>query len=127
MPDDPTVVYAGPESRSINVLVILFDGDAASVRGVIANAETSASEAGQPFGDFGPILWIAYNGDVGQIDFVQYVESATGRYLHRRVTKRERTSGNFNTVKLHLAAEEVVVAQRGDFDPRDFSPLDFST
>ena len=127
MTTDPVLAYAGPESRSFDVLVILFGGDAATVRGVLRNFDTSAGEASAAFADAGPVLWIAYNGDVGQIDFVQYVEPATGRYLHRRVTKRERTSGNYNTAKLHLAAEEVVVAQRGDFDPRDFSPLDFST
>ena len=93
---------------------------------MIRNFDTSAGEAGAAFADAGPVLWIAYNGDVGQIEFVQYVEPATDRFLHRRVTKRERTSGNFNTVKLHLAAEEVVIAQRAQFSPLDFGP-DFAT
>ena len=126
MTTDPVLAYAGPESTSFDVLVILFGGDAATVRGVLRNFDTSAGEAGAAFADAGPVLWIAYNGDVGQIEFVQYVEPATDRFLHRRVTKRERTSGNFNTVKLHLAAEEVVIAQRAQFDPRDFGP-DFAT
>ena len=126
MTTDPVLAYAGPESTSFDVLVILFGGDAATVRGVFRNFDTSAGEAGAAFADAGPVLWIAYNGDVGQIEFVQYVEPATDRFLHRRVTKRERTSGNFNTVKLHLAAEEVVIAQRAQFDPRDFGP-DFAT
>ena len=123
MPDDPTLAYAGPESRSIDVLVILFNGDAGTVRGVITNAETSVGEAAQAFGDFGPILWIAFNGDVGQIEFVQYREPGTGRSLHRRVTKRERTSGNFNTVKLHLSQDAITMPAQGpDFDSRDFGP-----
>ena len=126
MTTDPVLAYAGPESTSFDVLVILYNGDAATERGVLRNFDTSAGEAGAAFADAGPVLWIAYNGDVEQIDFVQYVEPATGRLLHRRVTKRERISGNFNTVKLHLAAEEVVIAQRADFDPRDFGP-DFAT
>ena len=123
---DPVLAYAGPESTSFDVLVILFDGTAATVPGVLRNFDTSAGEAGAAFADAGPVLWIAYNGDVGQIDFVQYVEPATGRLLHRRVTKRERTSSNYNTVKLNLAAEEVVIAQRAQFDPRDFG-RDFAT
>ena len=114
---DPVLAYAGPESRSIDVLVILYSGDATTVRGVLRNFDTSAGEASAPFADAGPVLWIGYNNDPGQIDFVQYVEPATERHLHRRVTKRERTSGNYNTVKLHLAAEEVVIAQRAQFDP----------
>ena len=126
MTTDPVLAYAGPESTSFDVMVILYGGDAATVRGVLRNFDTSAGEAGAAFANAGPVLWIAYNGDVGQIDFVQYVEPATDRHLHRRVTKRERTSGNFNTVKLHLAADEVVVAQRAQFDPRDFGP-DFAT
>ena len=126
MTTDPVLAYAGPESTSFDVLAILFDGNAATVRGVLRNFDTSAGEASAAFADAGPVLWIAYNGDVGQIEFVQYVEPATDRLLHRRVIKRERTSGNFNTTKLHLAADEVVVAQRAQFDPRDFGP-DFAT
>ena len=124
---DPVLAYAGPESRSFDVLVILFSGDAATVRGVIANAETSASEAGQPFGDFGPLVWLAYDGDPAEIEFCQYLEPGTGRTLHRRATKRERTSALWNTLKLNMSADATVIAQRGSFSPLDFSPLDFST
>ena len=126
MTDDPSIAYSGPEAGSIPVLAILFSGDAVDVRGVVANLETTTGEAAQAFGDFGPILWVAFNGDVGQIEFVQYREPGTGRSLHRRVTRGERTSGNFNTIKLNLAAEEVVIAQRADFDGADFGP-DFAT
>ena len=105
------------------MLVILYNGDAATERGVLRNFDTSAGEAGAPFADAGPVLWIAFGGDPSQIDFVQHVEPATGRLLHRRVTKRERTSGNFNTVKLHLSQESTTLpAQRPDFDSRDFGP-----
>ena len=127
MTTDPALYYAGPESTSFEVLVILFGGDAATERGVLRNFDTSAGEASAAFADAGPVLWIAYNGDVGRIEFVQYVEPATDQLLHRRVTKRERTSGHFNTVKLHLAAEEVVIAQRAQFSGADFSSEDFST
>ena len=123
MPDDPALAYSGPESRSIDVLAILFNGDAVSVRGVIANAETSVGEAAQAFGDFGPLAWLGYDGDPAEIEFVQYVEVATGRTLHRRVTKRERTSHNYNTVKIHLSHSATTMpAQRPDFDSRDFGP-----
>ena len=107
--------------------MILFNGDAASVRGVIANAETSAGEAGQPFGDFGPIAWLAYDGDPAEIEFCQYVEPGTGRSLHRRATKRERVSAIWNTVKLHLAADATVLPARADFSSQDFSSQDFAT
>ena len=124
---DPVLAYAGPESTSFDVLVILYGGNAATVRGVIGNFDTSAGEAGAAFATAGPVLWIAYDGDPAQIDLCQYREPGTGRLLHRRVTKRERTSGNYNTVKLHLAAEEVVIAQLADFDPADFASEDFAT
>ena len=126
MATDPVLSYAGPESTSFDVLAMLYAGDAVTVRGVLRNFDTSAGEAGAAFADAGSVLWIGYNNDPSQIEFVQYIEPAVGRLLHRRVTKRERTSGNFNTVKLHLAAEEVVIAQRADFDPRDFG-RDFAT
>ena len=127
MATDPVLSYAGPESTSFDVLAMLYAGDAVTVRGVLRNFDTSAGEAGAAFADAGPVLWIGYNNDPSQIEFVQYIEAATERLLHRRVTKRQRTSGNFNTVKLHLAADEVVIAQRGDFNPLQFDPRDFST
>ena len=106
---------------------ILYNGDATTVRGVIANAETSAGEAGQPFGDFGPIAWLAYDGDPAEIEFVQYVEPATGTHLHRRATKRERVSSNYNTVKINLTVEATAMpTQRADFGP-DFASEDFAT
>ena len=116
-----------PESRSIDVTAILYGGAAIIARGVIGNFETSAGEASAAFADAGPLAWIAYNGDVGQIEFVQYVEPATDRLLHRRVTKRERTSAHWNTVKLNMSVEATVIAQAGMFSPLDFSPLDYST
>ena len=73
------------------------------------------------------MLWIAFAGDAEQIEFVEFTERATGRLLHHRVTKRERVSANYDTVKLNLSALSVVIAQRGDFNPLQFSPRDFAT
>ena len=127
MASDPVLTYAGPESRAFDVLTILYDGTAATVRGVLRNYDTTAGEAGAPFADAGPVLWIAFGGDIEQIEFVQYKEPATDRILHRLVTKRERISSNFDTVKLNLSSLPVVIAQRGDFNPLQFSPRDFAT
>ena len=127
MATDPVLAYAGPESRSIDVTAILYDGAALTVRGVIGNFDTSAGEAGAPFADAGPLAWIAFDGDESQIEFVEYVEPGTGRRLHRRVTKRERTSGNYDTVKLHLASDATVLPTRADFSSQDFSSQDFAT
>ena len=127
MATDPVLTYTGPESAAFDVLAILYNGTAATVRGVLRNFETSASEAGQPFADAGPVLWIAFAGDIDQIEFVEFTERATGRLLHHRVTKRERVSANYDTLKLHLAALPVVIAQRGMFSAKDFDPRDFST
>ena len=128
MTTDPVLAYAGPESRSIDVTAILYDGSAVNARGVVTNFETSAGEASAAFADAGPVAWIAFDGDPAQIEFVQYVEPATDQTLHRRVTKRERTSGNFNTVKLQLTLDVTTLpAQRADFDARDWNPRDFAT
>ena len=124
---DPVLAYAGPESTSFDVLVILYDGTAATVRGVLRNFETSAGEAGAAFADAGPVLWVSFDGDVGQIEFVQYTEPGTDRTLHRRITKRERTSGNYNTVKLNLSTESVVLPQLGDFAEMDYDSRDYAT
>ena len=126
MNDDPSIAYSGPESRSIPVLAILFSGDAVDVRGVVANLETSAGEAGLAWSDAGPLAWIAYDADPRQIEFVQYAEPATGRALHRRVIKAERIGSQWNTVKLNLADEPTVLAQISEFDPADFDPRDFA-
>ena len=122
---DPVLAYDGPGSRAADMSAILFSGDAVTVRGVIANAETSASEASQPFGDFGAVVWLAYDGDPAQIEFVEYSEPATGALLHRRVIKRERVSGNYNTVKAHLSADATTtMPTQRDFGA-DFSAQDY--
>ena len=124
---DPVLAYAGPESRSIDVLAILFDGTADDVRGVIGNAETSAGEAGAPFGEFGALCWIAFDGDPATIEFLQYPDMATGDLLQRRAVKRERVGVAFNTVKIHMAGDAVVLQGGKLFDPADFSSEDFQT
>ena len=126
MPDDPTIAYTGPESRSIPVTAILFSGDAADVRGVVANLETSASEAGLAWSDAGPLAWIAYDDDPAAIEFVQYLDPGIDRTLHRRVIKAERLGSLYNTCKLNLTSESTVIAQISEFDPADFDPSDFA-
>ena len=126
MATDPALSYTGPESRSIPVDVILYDGAAVNVRGVIGNAETSAGEAGLAWSDAGPLAWIAYDDDPAAIEFVQYLDPGIGRTLHRRVIKAERLGSLYNTVKLNLAAESTVLAQISEFDPADFDPRDFA-
>ena len=127
MPDDPSITYRGPESTSQEILAIMFSGAAVTVRGVVVLFETSAGEAGAPFADAGAVAWIAYDGDPAQIEFVQYVEPATGQRVHRRVTKAERVSSQWNTVKLNMGREATVIAQRADFDGRDFNADQFAT
>ena len=114
--------------RGQDIAIVMFDGSADSVRGVVRNSETSAGEAGQPFGDFGPQAWIDYAGNPDQIEFARYDDPGTGQRLHRRVTKRERVGTIFPTVKLHMSSEAAELpVQRADFDRRDFSTEDFAT
>ena len=125
MTTDPALAYAGVESRSIDVTVILYGGAAIIARGVLGNFDTSAGEASAPFADAGPILWCAFDGDELQIEFCQYLDQ-TGATMHRRATKRERVSANYNTVKIHLSQDATTMpAQRPDFDSRDFG-FDFN-
>ena len=106
--------------------VTTFDGTAHAVRGVIADAETSAGEAGQAFGDKGPLAWIAYDGDPAQIEFAEYVD-ATGARVHRRKIKGERVGALWNTCKLNLSSEGVVLPARpASFSARDFDSRDFN-
>ena len=120
MTDDPAL-----RQRGRDIEIILFDASAVVVKGVVATAETSAGEAGQAFADAGPLAWIAYDGDPKQIQFVQYVDPATRRRIHRRVTKRERIGAQWNTVKLNMADEAVDLGTQGQFDAQDFDPRDF--
>ena len=126
MPDDPALTYRGPESTAQDILVIMFDGSAIEARGVVVLFETSAGEASAPFADAGPVAWIAYDGDESKIQFVQYAEAATGKRVHRQVTKAERVSSQWNAVKINMVREATVIARRPDFDRRDFGP-DFAT
>ena len=127
MATDPALSYAGPESRSLDVTAIFYSGGAIVARGVIGNFETSAGEASAAFADAGPVAWIAFDGDISQIEFVEYVEPGIDTLVHRRVTKRERTSAIWNTVKLNLSSEATGVALRGMFSGLDFDARDWST
>ena len=85
----------------------------------------AAGEAGQAFADKGPLAWISYDGDPAQIQFVQYVDPATRRRIHRRVIKRERIGSQWNTVKLNMADEAVDLGTQGAFSHEDYDPADF--
>ena len=113
--------------RGQDILVILFSGAAVTAPGVVQNAETSAGEASQPFGDFGPIAFIDFAGDPMQVEFIEYTEPGTGARLLRRVTKRERVGTIFPVVKCSMSSESTVIAQQADFDRRDFNPGQFAT
>ena len=113
--------------RGQDIEIVFYDGSAVFVKGVVRNAETSAGESTQPFGDFGPIAWIDFDGDPTQIEFVEYVEPGTGARWHRRVTKRERVGTLFPVVKLHLTSVATVITRRADFSAKDFDPRDFAT
>ncbi len=122
MTDNPAL-----RARGLDVRLVLFDGSALTVRGVVRNAETTAGEASQPFGDFGPISWLDFDGDPTRIEFCEYIEPGTGARLHRRVTKRERVGTIFPTVKCSMSSEATAMpALRGDFSSRDFSGADFN-
>ena len=114
--------------RGQDVRIVLFDGSADTVPGVVRNAETTAGESAQAFGDFGPVAWLDYDGDESQIEFVRYGDPSTGQRLHRLVIKRERVGTIFATVKVNLTvAATVLPALRGDYSARDFDPRDFNT
>ena len=123
MATDPALAYSGPESRSIAVTAILYSGAAVQTRGTVGNFNTSAGEAGAAFAEAGPILWIAFDGDPDEIESCQYVEPGTDRAILRRVTKRERVSAIWNTVKVYLSIFIIAALTQDfslDFDPRDF-------
>ena len=122
MADNPALRVRGQDIR-----IVHYDGSAATARGVVGLAETSAGEAGQPYGDFGPRAWIDYDGDPDTIEFAEYTDKATGDRQHRRVTKRERVGTIFPTVALHMSVEATVLPHRAQFSRLDFSETDFAT
>ena len=76
--------------RGQDVRIVLFDGTATTVKGVIGLAETSTGEAMQAFAEAGPIAWLDYGGDGQQIEFLEYTDKASGYRHHRRTIKAER-------------------------------------
>ena len=122
MTDNPAL-----RQRGQDVQIVFYDGSATTVKGVIGLAETSAGEASQPFGDFGPIAWLDYDGDGQQIEFLEYTDEATGDRVLRRVTKRERVGTIFPTVKCNMSSAATVIVQHAQFDGADFASEDFAT
>ena len=114
-------------ARGQDVRIVFFDGTATTVKGVIGLAETSAGEAGQPFADAGPIAWLDGGGDGQQIEFLEYVDKASGSRLHRRKIKAETIGTVFPVVKVNMVRDATVLpALRADFSARDFDPRSFN-
>ena len=113
--------------RGQDIRIVKYGGAAETVRGVVGLAETSAGEASQPFGEFGPRAWIDYDGDPATIEFASYTDKASGDQYHRRVTKGERVGTTFPVVKLNMSVDATVTPRAAQFDRRSFSPLDFRT
>ena len=116
--DNPALRATGQDIR-----IVLFDGTAETVRGTVGLAETSAGEAGQAFAEAGPIAWLDYAGDGQQIEFLEYVDKATGDGLHRRKIKAETIGTVWPVVKVHMTREATVLV--ADFSARGFDPRDF--
>ena len=113
--------------RGQDIRLVLYGGTATTVRGVVGLAETSAGEATQPFGDFGPRGWIDFDGDPSTIEFAEYTDEATGDRVHRRVTKRERIGTIYPTVKMSMSVEATTLPHAAQFSRSSFSPDDFAT
>ena len=111
--------------RGQDVLIVNFDGTSATVKGTVRNFETTASEANLPFADAGPICWIDYSGDGQQIEFVEYLDEATGNRVHRRKIKAEIVGTMFAVMKLNLS-KDAITLPGGDFSAAEFSAADFN-
>ena len=120
MTDNPALRQRGQDVR-----IVLFDGTAATVNGVIGLFETSVGEASAPFADSGPVAWLDYDGDGQKIEFVEYTDEATGQRLHRRKIKAEKVGTVFPIWKIHMTVEATELA-RADFSAVDFDPQHFS-
>ena len=122
MTDNPALRQRGQDVR-----IVLFDGTAATVRGVIGLFETSVGEASAPFADSGPVAWLDFGGDGQQIEFIEYLDKTSGDRLHRRKIKAERVGTAFPVWKVHMVREATVIVQRAQFDGADFASEDFAT
>ena len=108
--------------RGQDIEIVLYDGSALTVRGVVGLAETSAGEAGLPFAEAGQIAWIDYAGDGQQIEFVEYVD-ATGQRVQRHKIKAELLGVIFPCWKVHLVRDAIELpALQRDFSAQDFGP-----
>lgn len=113
-------------ARGQDVRLVFFDGTATTVKGVIGLAETSAGEAGQAFAEAGALAWLDYGGDGQQIEFLEYIDKASGARLHRRKIKAEIVGTIFPTLKVHMRAESTVMPRlQRDFSELDFNPAQF--
>ena len=85
-----------------------------TVRGKVANLETSPGDASQPFGNFGRRrMGQSYGADPTRIEFIEYrgrgerEPAAPAQYQGRT----RRTSSIFDTCRLQLAREATVTAE----------------
>ena len=128
---NPVLAEAGEFSPSVPVTVTLFNGSTSQTRGVVKAASASPGEVESAWADSGPVAWVNYSGDPGQIEYLDYVDPVTDEAVRRRAVFRERVTGSlgWQTVRvvMHEDAESMVQPPVAsvDFDPADFDSKDY--
>ena len=121
----------GPLSLSIPLTLIYYDGGEVETRGVFSRLSQSSGELRAAFGEDGALAYTPVPDTPDQIEFVRLTED--GREATYRVLDRETTGGAFMSVaslactrfQLVGAMYDSDLAALVDFDPADFSAVDF--
>ena len=132
MPRNPAFVYEGPDSATIPVGVILFDGARIATRGTFVRTPIKSGTAADPNALVGISAWadIPFDVDVAQIEFL--VPDINGVGLTRseqfRVVKAQRHFGTtyWSTVELVLVDEPLPASAARDFRRGDFAAGDWA-
>ena len=133
MPRNPAFAYEGPDSRTIPVGIILFDGTRHATRGTFVRTPVASGTAGDPTAKVGITGWadIPHDIDVAQIEWMVPDVDGNGlsRSMQYRVIRAQRVHGTtfWATVELILADDPQPASGRSDWLAADFNSSDFAT
>ena len=121
----------GPLSLAVPLTLIYHDGAELETRGVFARLSQSPGELKGAFGEDGPLAYTPVPDTPDQVEFVRLTED--GRVATYRVLDRETVGGAFMSVaslactrfQLVGAVYDSDLGALVDFDPGDFSAVDF--
>ena len=132
MARNPVFAYAGPESPTIPIGIILFAGTRHASRGTFVRKPVTSASAGDALALTGVTAWLDLPFDLDPKDIEHVVPDVDGAGFARsqmyRVVRAQRSHGTtyWTTTEAILVDDPQAVPSGADFSALEFGAWDFA-